>query len=218
MKSNRILSALAVLMLAALPVSAQQGQMHRRGGSGMMEKGTMEQGMMGQQGMGMMAQMSTMPSALLSNASELGLSEDQKAELTVLDEGFRAERAEHMKAMGAAHETASKLIEGENPDWAAYEKAITEAAGHMAGMHVAMVRASRAGKATLEPEQMAKLESGMSMTHSMMSGGMGMQGSGGMQRGMDMQSGMGMQMCQMMMGGAHGTAEGGPSEHDHSNR
>lgn len=173
----------AGLFLVTSGLSAQMGQMHGQRsdtapgmmGERMMMRGMMGQGMMGPemmemmgQGMGMMATGGPGPAMILRMSDALELSQDQTSRLNEIRDELSDVRRQHMSAGMAAHQEAERALQGDAPDFGAYEEALSEAASHMVQAHVAMARASVRAREVLGPEQRPQLERSMDMMRGMM--------------------------------------------------
>jgi Spy/CpxP family protein refolding chaperone len=167
-----------------------------------------------EQRMGMMAEHCPMmggahPTMILRHAEHLGLSQDQVRRIEAIRD--RAEVATHMQGAMAAHRQAAELLQAEQPDLAAYEARLRQAADHMVQAHTSMARTAVEARAILTPEQRASL-AGMAhgaMGHGAMGHGSG-HGSGAMGEGH-----AGMMMGCPMMGGQQTRTDGGAGQHDH---
>lgn len=180
----------ALAAMAAPAVAQQQG--HAQHGQGMHD-------MQGMQGMEHCMKMmgGPPPAMVLQHQDDLGLSADQVSRLEALKE--EAGSGAHMTEVMAAHTRAAEALEGDAPDWTAYETALRAAADHMVQAHTAMAKAAVAADDLLTPAQREQL-SGMS--HGM--GGMMGGGDGGGHSGM-----MGCMMMGGMQGGMGGHGAGG---------
>ncbi len=136
------------------------------------------------------------PQMLLHHGDALGLTAEQVGRIEGLRDQAKATAAPHMRAAMGAHTAAAEHLQGEFPDFEAYEGTLREVADHMVLGHVAMARiAVQTGK-VLTPEQRATLEEltgrGMMMgdhPQGMMGRGEPGMGAGGMD---------GMMGCMMM--------------------
>lgn len=175
---KRTMAIAAGMLLTASGLSAQMGQMHGQRPDtmpGMMGQGMMMGGMMGQgmmqmmgHGMGMMATGGPGPAVILRMGDALELTEDQVSRLERIQEDASAARRPHMEAAMSAHRTGAQALQGDSPDFTAYEQALSEAATHMVQAHVAMARASVRAREVLTEEQLGQLHSGMRMMRGMM--------------------------------------------------
>lgn len=148
--------------------------------------------------------MAESPRKVLEHRDDLGLSDEQVARLTVLEERADASRQAAMQRMRALHDDIEAASSRDRFD----EGGLRAAFGRMGDMHaemaIAMLRAARDAREILTPGQRETLaETGTDM--------MGM---GGMMQMMQMMGGMhgmgGMTMedCPMMHGGMMNHAEG----------
>jgi VIT1/CCC1 family predicted Fe2+/Mn2+ transporter len=71
-----------------------------------------------------------------------------------------------------AHESAAAALEGESPDFEAYERALSRGAEQMVLAHVAMARAATEACDVLTDEQRERLRGGAQMMQGMMGQGM----------------------------------------------
>ncbi len=85
-----------------------------------------------------------------------------------------------MPGMIAAHEDVRAALEGDSPDFVAYEHALQEGADLMVQAHVAMARAAEEARNVLTDEQIEQLGSGMPMLYGMMGHGGSDPGIGGL--------------------------------------
>ena len=178
-----------VAALVALPAAAQEHQMH--GG---------QQGP--QQCMAMMG--GAPPEMLLHHRDSLKLTPDQVTRLEALRDRADESAQPHMQPAMQAHMAAAELLEGNAPDFAAYETKLREAAEHMILAHTAMARAGVEARQVLTPEQTAKLDAvttSMMAMHAAQRGAMQqMQPMQGQEHGM---AGTMMMHCMMMGAGQH---------------
>jgi len=175
-------------LLAAAPVSAQQ--MGHEG-----HQMPMEQEGMQQQCMAMMG--GPQPHMVLQHAEHLVLTAEQVSQLEALSDEAGTASMQHMRPAMEAHTAAAAALQGDSPDFRAYEANLRAAADHMIQAHVSMAWVGVETGKLLTPDQQASLESmmgghgeGMMMDHG---AGMTMdQGAG--------HAGMGamMMMCPMM--------------------
>ena len=180
-------AALTALLLAAPGLQAQGGGMH--GGHGQEsdedrsgQHGMMGQGMMGQMGqgqmgrhIGMMAMGGPGPAMILRMDDALDLTQEQTSRLEALQEEVASTHRERMQETMSARREAASALEGDAPDFAAYEDALSRAASSMVQAHVTMARTSAEARQLLTEEQRQELHHGMRMMRRMM-GGQGMQG------------------------------------------
>lgn len=180
---NRISAMTCSLILAATALSAQQPGMRMQRmdslpgmmGEQMMMGGMMGQGMMGSgmmqmmgQGMGMMATGGPGPAMILRMEDALDLTDDQIGRLEEIRQEFSGTQQQHMNAAMSAHQNARQALEGEDPDFEAYQEALQEASTHMVQAHVAMARAAVQARQVLTAEQRQRLQQGMGMMQGMM--------------------------------------------------
>jgi Spy/CpxP family protein refolding chaperone len=182
------ISALAVgLFFSTSGLSAQADEMpgqssHMAIDGGMM----MGEGMSSQmlqrvgQGMGIVVTGGPGPEMILSMGEALNLTGYQRARLEALQAEYSEAAQPHMLGMIAAHRDVRTALEGDSPDFGAYEHALQEGANLMVQAHVAMARAAEAVRNVLIDEQLALLGSGMPMMHGMMEHGQPDPGIGGM--------------------------------------
>ena len=192
MKTTRAITVAVAVLIAAVPLAAQDAHEHA-------QQRTDMQGMMAQD-MGMMQMMRTAPHMLLRAAEELGLNDRQLQTLRYFQERFDESHGSHTAAALTSCEAAKETLSEERPDWARYEASMTHAASEMGAAHVAMVRASFDAKAVLDADQLEMIEGGlMDPTMSGMGdmGQMGMMGDGRMCTGMGMMGGHGMNGADM---------------------
>jgi Spy/CpxP family protein refolding chaperone len=167
-----------------------------------------------EQRMGMMAEHCPMmgvaqPAMILRHVDDLGLSQDQVRRIEAIRD--RADGAAHMQGAMATHRQAAELLRADQPDLAAYEARLRQAADHMVQAHTSMARTAVDARAILTPEQRASL-AGMAhgtMGHGAMGHGAG-HGHGAMGEGH-----AGMTMGCPMMGGQQSPSDGGAGHHDH---
>lgn len=149
-----------------------------RGGMGGMMGGPMSQmqGMMGgaMMGHGMMGEPG--PGMLLRLKGALELTGEQVSRLEGLQQKFSQQHEEHVKAADEAQRAAAEALRGEQPDLAAYEAKLKEAAAHGVEAHVVAARAALEARSVLTDEQRAKLRTGMAMMREAMCSMMGGQG------------------------------------------
>ncbi|MFP3949071.1 MAG: Spy/CpxP family protein refolding chaperone, partial [Longimicrobiales bacterium] len=112
----------------------------------------------------------------------LGLTDEQVSRLEeIRDEHSNAQRQRMTEAM-SAHQEARQAVQGDTPDFDAYEEALRHASEHMVQGHLSMARAAAESRNALTEEQRNQLQQGMGMMQGMMGGsGMGdgmMQGRG----------------------------------------
>jgi Spy/CpxP family protein refolding chaperone len=181
----------AVALLVGMPALAQQHNHPVQRGDHAQRPGMMEHcPMMG----------GVSPAMLLGHADALKFSADQVQRLEALRD--QSAGPAHMEGAMAAHRQAAELLRAEQPDLAAYEAKLREAADHMVQNHISMARTSVAARAVLTPEQRAGFAS---LDHAAM-GHSGGHGHGAMHG----ERHAGMMSCPMMGGksGASAEAEG----------
>lgn len=192
----------AVLVVAALATAPAVAQEH-----GHMQHG---EDMPAMQGMEHCTAMmgGPAPAMILHHSEELDLSADQVSRLEALRDRARTTAHPHMTQAMQAHAAAAGHLEGDQPDFDAYEAALREAADHMVQSHTAMARAAVETRQVLTADQQARFSQ---VSHSM-GGGMAGGEHGAM---MGEHEGMGMMMHCMMMGGmgGMGTEDAGHSNH-----
>jgi uncharacterized membrane protein len=163
----------AMATLVGAPLAAQDtqeppGMMGQ--GMGMMQMCSMMSMMGGQGMMGMMDMMPTGPQALLAARAELGLSDEQVAQLEELAEGSSGEHAADMEAAKQARREASQELATEDPDLDSYRRSLEGAAEHMIAAHMTMTKTSIDALTVLTEEQKAEVKHGMSLVGHMMCG------------------------------------------------
>ena len=150
------------------------GGMMQMMGQGMMGGGMMGPEMMSMmgQGMGMMTTGGPGPAMILRMGDALNLTEEQRSQL----EAIQAEYSDAVEPLVAgareAHQSAAAALEGDSPDFEAYERALREGADRMVQAHVAMARAAAEARDVLTEEQRQGLQGGMQMMQGMMGGNM----------------------------------------------
>ena len=105
---------------------------------------------------------------ILSMGEALNLTDDQRAQLEAIQAEYSEVAQPHMPGMIAAHQDVRAALEGDSPDFGAYEHALQEAADLMVQAHVAMARAAEEARNVLTDEQLERLGSGMPMMYGMM--------------------------------------------------
>jgi len=135
---------------------------------GMMGPGMME--MMGQ-GMGMMATGGPGPAMILRMGEALDLTDEQRAQVQAIESEYSDFVQPLMAAVMEAHQDAATALQGDSPDFGAYERALREAADQMVQAHVAMAQAAADGGGVLTEEQRQQLQGSMQMMRGMMSQG-----------------------------------------------
>ncbi len=91
------------------------------------------------------------PAILLEHRDELGLTADQVRQLEAINE--QATGSAHMQGAMAMKLQAAELLQGDEPDLAAYEQALREAMEHMIHAHVEMAATASEARAVLTAEQ-----------------------------------------------------------------
>ncbi len=137
-----------------------------------------EQAQPGMMGMaqGMMGMMTCpSPSLILKQKEALSLTESQVERLDAIQKEATEAREAHMGQVRPLHMQAMKALEGDKPDFSAYETALRKLADHHVNMQVGMARASQRALEVLSPEQRSNVRYGMRLTREMRGGGM-MQG------------------------------------------
>ncbi len=143
---------------------------------GMMGPGMME--MMGQ-GMGMMATGGPGPAMILRMGEALDLTDEQRTQLQAIQSEYSDSVQPLMAEVMEAHQDATTALEGDSPDFRAYERTLREAADQMVQAHVAMAQAAAEGGHVLTEEQRQQLQGSMQMMRGMMGQGQsGMMGPG----------------------------------------
>jgi len=135
---------------------------------GMMGPGMME--MMGQ-GMGMMATGGPGPAMILRMGEALDLTDEQRTQVQAIESEYSDSVQPLMAAVMEAHQDAATALQGDSPDFGAYERALREAADQMVQAHVAMAQAAADGGGVLTEEQRQQLQGSMQMMRGMMSQG-----------------------------------------------
>jgi Spy/CpxP family protein refolding chaperone len=146
---------------------------------GMMMGGMMGQGMMGSgmmqmmgQGMGMMPTGGPGPASLLRMRDALELTEPQVARLEAIQAEVQTTVQPQRSAMMSTHTAAAQALQGDSPDFDAYQQDLQAAANIMVQAHVAMARAQVEARAILTPDQRERLETrGMQMMQGVMGAG-----------------------------------------------
>ena len=152
------------------------GGMMRMMCEGMMGPGMME--MMGQ-GMGMMATGGPGPAMILRMGEALDLTDEQRTQLQAIESEYSDSVQPLMAAVMEAHQDAATALQGDSPDFGAYERALREAADQMVQAHLAMAQAAAEGGHVLTEEQRQQLQGSMQMMRGMMGQGQsGMMGPG----------------------------------------
>jgi Spy/CpxP family protein refolding chaperone len=170
-----ILAALAtVAVLGSTAVVVQEGPSRQQvpgmmGPSmgmaqGMMMGGMMGQGMMGSgltqmmgQGMGMMATGGPGAAAMLDMRDALDLTDEQVSRLETIRDELAGTVQPLMTAMMASHTAAAEAIQGDTPDFDAYQQGLQAAANIMVSAHVAMARSQVEAREVLTPKQLELL-------------------------------------------------------------
>jgi Spy/CpxP family protein refolding chaperone len=135
-------------LLVSMPAAAQQ---HGQHGQHRQHEGQGQHMAMMEHCMGMMGG----PGMILHHADELGLTADQVSRLEAIRD--EAHAGEHMHHGMQAHRQAAELLAADQPDIAAYEALLTQAAGHMVRAHTRMAEAVVEARAVLTAEQRARL-------------------------------------------------------------
>lgn len=175
-----MMTALAAL-LVGVPATAQE-QPH----GAMMQQGSMQEceAIMG----------GPHPQMLLQHQDTLGLDASQVSQLESLRDEAQQSAMPHMQPAGQAYMEASRLLEGQSPDFNAYESKLREAADHMVLALVGMARVGVGAEEVLRPEQQNTLEELASDQSAMMQ-----EGRAGMANDRNDMSGMHGQMAGMIM-------------------
>ena len=120
------------------------------------------------------------PAMILSMGEALNLTDDQRAQLEAIQAEYAEAAQPHMPRLMAAHEDVRAALEGDSPDFGAYEHALQEGADLMVQAHVAMARAAEEARNVLTDQQVEQLGSGMPMMYGMMGHGGSDPGIGGL--------------------------------------
>ena len=120
------------------------------------------------QGVGIVVTGGPGPAMILSMGEAVNLTDDQRAQLEAIQAEYSEAAQPHMPGMIAAHQDVRAALEGDSPDFGAYEHALQEAADLMVQAHVAMARAAEEARNVLTDEQLERLGSGMPMMYGMM--------------------------------------------------
>jgi len=131
------------------------------------------------QGMGMMATGGPSPATSLRMGEALELTDDQTTRLQGIQGRYTDAARMPMQSVMEAHGRAAAALQGDSPDFEAYESALRDGAARMVEAHVAMARAAAEARTVLTEEQRARLENVGHMMRGMMGGGGGMMGPGG---------------------------------------
>ena len=132
------------------------------------------------QGMGIVVTGGPGPAMIMSMREALTLTDQQMAQLEAILAEYSEVAQPHMPGMAVAHEDVRAALEGDSPDFGAYERALQEGADLMVQAHVAMARAAEEVRNVLTDEQLEQLGSGMAMMHGLMQHGGTDPGMGGM--------------------------------------
>lgn len=146
------------------------------------------------------------PGMILQHRQALGLSAPQVQRLQALQAQDSTGSMPHMREAMATHQAAAQLLRAEQPDFAAYEAGLREAANHAILGHVAMARSAVEAREVLTADQRTRLQTAMKT----MGDGMTMSGMGGMMQGGGM-----MMDCPMMGGRPSATAHPAGQTHEH---
>ena len=134
-------------------------------------------GMMGQeeamdmgQMMQMMSEATSGPGAamILRMGEALDLTDEQRTQLQAMQTEDSDSAEPFMAAIMEAHQNAAAAVEGDSPDFGAYERALRQAAARMVQVHVAMARGAVEARDVLTEEQRQQL---MQMMQGMMGRG-----------------------------------------------
>ena len=132
------------------------------------------------QGMGIVVTGGPGPAMILSMGEALNLTDDQRAQLEAVQAEYAEAAQPHMPGLMAAHLDVRAALEGDSPDFGAYEHALQEGADLMVQAHVAMARAAEDARNVLTDQQLEQLGSGMPMMYGMMGHGGSDPGIGGL--------------------------------------
>lgn len=155
-------------------MTGMMGMMHGGTGGMMGRPMSQMQGMMGAAMMGHGMMMGAAgPGMLLRVKGTLDLTDAQVSRLEALQQKLSQEHEQHETAAGEAQRAAAEALSAEQPDLAAFQARLQEAAGHRVQAHVAAARAAVEARAVLTDEQRAKLHSGMAMMRDIMCSMMG---------------------------------------------
>ncbi len=129
-----------------------------------------------QAGQGMMGMMACpSPSLILRQKEALNLTESQVERLEAIQKEVAEARETDMGQVRPLHMQVMQALEGDEPDFSAYETALKELADHHVNMQVGMARASQRALELLSSEQRSNVRYGMRLMREMRSTGM-MQG------------------------------------------
>ena len=179
---KRIAAVAVMMVLGASAADAQRGGMHGQMSDsvpsmgmaqGMMMGGMMGSGMMQMmaQGMGTMATGGPGPTTLLRMRHALELTDTQVSRLEEIQREVQSTVQPQMTAMMSSHDAARQALQGDSPDFDAYQRSLQTAANIMVQMHVAMARGQVEARELLTPEQRERLETrGSEMMQGMMGG------------------------------------------------
>lgn len=170
------------MMGGMMQMMQQMHEMMQMMGQGMSGAGMMGPGMMGMmdRGMGMMATGGPGPATILGMGDALALDEDQKTRLEAIEADYRSTVQPLMSQAMEAQGRAASALDGDPPDFDAYEDALHAATDPMIEAHAAMARAAFEAREVLTEEQRDKLAGGMQSMQGMMGAGQG--GGAGMMR------------------------------------
>jgi Spy/CpxP family protein refolding chaperone len=132
------------------------------------------------QGLGIVVTGGPGPAMILSMGEALNLTGDQRTQLDAIQTEYSEAAQPHIPGMIAAHQDVRVALEGDAPDFDAYEQALQKGADFMVQAHVEMAQAAEEVRKILTDEQVEQLGSGMAMMHGMMGHGQTDPGMGGM--------------------------------------
>lgn len=143
--------ALGLSAQAPEPGQRDMGQMMQMLNQGMMGGGMMGPGMMNMmgQGMGMMTTGGPGPTMILRMGDALNLTEEQRTQLEAIQTEYSDSVQGLMNRAMEAHQNAAAALEGDSPDFDAYEEALREGADQMVEAHVAMARVAAEAREVL---------------------------------------------------------------------
>ena len=104
---------------------------------------------------------------ILKQKEALDLTESQVEGLEAIQKEASEAREAHMGQVRPLHMQMMQALEGDEPDFSAYEAALEELADHHVNMQVRMARASQRGLEVLSAEQRSNVRYGMRLMREM---------------------------------------------------
>lgn len=111
------------------------------------------------------------PGVILGMQDDLGLTDAQVSQLESVQTNVQETLRADLTSAREAREQAVSILQSSNPDLSAYQQKLQQAATDQVDAQVALANASVEARGLLTPEQLQKVQDGISLLHGMFQGG-----------------------------------------------